>query len=73
MEPDEPARSTSYDWNRRGRHRFRAPAAVVIDLPVPTASDAHLWVATIWPDEQTGGWARALWQPSHRGAARVSQ
>lgn len=69
MEPDEPARSTSYDWNRRGRHRLRAPAAVVIDLPVPVASGAHRWVATIWPDEQTGGWARALWEPepSRRG------
>ena len=53
----------AYDWNRRGRHRLRAPAAVVIDLPVPAASDAHLWVATIWPDDRAGGWARTLWEP----------
>ena len=63
LTPDEPARPTSYDWNRRGRHRLRAPAAVVIDLPVPAASDAHLWVATIWPDDRAGGWARTLWEP----------
>jgi len=69
MEPDELPRSTAYDWNRRGRHRLRAPAAVVIDLPVPTAVDAHVWVATIWPDDRAGGWARALWEPelSRRG------
>ena len=66
MEPDELPRSTAYDWNRRGRHRLRTPAAVVIDLPVPTAVDAHVWVATIWPDAQAGGWARALWEPESR-------
>ena len=60
---------TAYDWNRRGRHRLRAPAGVVIDLPLPAAADAHVWVATIWPDAQAGGWARALWEPerSRRG------
>ena len=71
MEPHDAAAegSSTYNWNRQGRHRLRAPAAVVIDLPVLVDSNAHLWVATIWPDEQTGGWARALWQPepSRRG------
>jgi hypothetical protein len=59
-----------YDWNRRGRHRLRAPDGVVIDLPVPVAVNARVWVATIWPDDRVaGGWARAMWEsdPIGRG------
>jgi len=50
-----------YDWSRFGRHRLRAPASVVIDVPIPTAS--HISVSTGWPDARTpGGWARLPWE-----------
>jgi hypothetical protein len=26
-----------HDWSRFGRHRLRAPASVVIDVPIPRA------------------------------------
>lgn len=49
-----------YDWSRFGRHRLRAPASVVIDVPLPPAS--HRSVATVWPDARTpGSWARVPW------------
>jgi hypothetical protein len=35
----------------------------MIDLLAPAVSDAHPWVAMIWPDERAGGWTRALWPP----------
>lgn len=45
---DQLAPSSSYDWARFGRHRFRAPAAVVVDNPLPPAGLG--WMATVWPD-----------------------
>lgn len=58
-----------YDYRRFGRHRLRAPAAVLVDLPVPAAATARLWVATIWPDPRApGGWARFAWPPEHERA-----
>jgi hypothetical protein len=49
-----------YDWSRFGRHRLRAPASVVIGLPIPNAS--HSSVATVWPDVgMPEGWARLPW------------
>lgn len=65
--PPQPATPVSpagpgYDWARFGRHRLRAPIAVVLDLPVPVAPGARPWVATIWPDPHVaGGWARDVW------------
>ena len=53
--------TASHDWDRYGRHRFRAPAAVVIDDPLIPSST---WLATIWPEHRVeGGWARILWHP----------
>jgi hypothetical protein len=50
-----------YDWSRFGRHRLRAPASVVIDVPVPTVS--HVYVSSVWPDARApGGWARLPWE-----------
>ena len=52
----------TYDWSRFGRHRFRSPAAVVIDFPLVATADS--WIATIWPDVHSAtGWARMLWLP----------
>jgi hypothetical protein len=49
-----------YDWSRFGRHRLRAPASVVIDVPVPTVS--YVIVSSVWPDPKVpGGWARRPW------------
>lgn len=72
-QPTTPARhagpeptATGYDWSRLGRHRLRAPIAVVIDVPVPIEPGARPWVATVWPDPHTaGGWARDLWDVDH--------
>lgn len=51
-----------YDWGQFGRHRLRAPSAMIVDLPIPVASGAHVWVGTLWPDERVaGGWGRAVW------------
>ncbi len=59
---DPAAPASSYDWARFGRHRFRTPAAVVIDNPLPPAAAG--WMATVWPDAGVpGGWGRMLWQP----------
>lgn len=61
----EPA---GYDWAHYGRHRLRAPDAVIVELPVPVEASSQVWVATIWPDDRIpGGWARALWEPTGRG------
>ena len=60
----------AYDWNRRGRHRLRAPAAVVIDLPVPAASSGSQ------RSGRTSGPVDGLERsgsPSHRGMAGVSR
>ena len=52
-----------YDWTRFGRHRLRAPDAVIVDLPVPVAAARQVWVATVWPDSRVaGGWARLAWE-----------
>ena len=59
---DREATGSSYDWARFGRHRFRTPAAVVVDSPLPPAGPG--WMATVWPDAGVpGGWGRMLWQP----------
>lgn len=56
------APASAYDWARFGRHRFRTPAAVVVDTPLPPAAAG--WMATVWPDPRVpGGWGRMLWQP----------
>jgi hypothetical protein len=56
-----------YDWSRFGRHRLRAPASVLIDLPVPTDPRSHPWVASVWPDAQVpGGWGRMPWDFDQR-------
>src|SRR4051794_14685973 len=54
----------NYDWSRFGRHRLRAPDAVIVALPVPVAdARQHVWVATLWPDNRAaGGWARFRWE-----------
>lgn len=58
----QPTPPPSYDFGRFGRHRLRAPNAAIIDLPVPVAAGAQVWVATIWPDPHApGGWARQIW------------
>lgn len=60
--PDPAVPASSYDWARFGRHRFRTPAAVVVDSPLPPAGPG--WMATVWPDPAVpGGWGRMLWQP----------
>ncbi len=65
---DPPPGLEAYDWSRRGRHRLRAPDAVIVELPVPVDATARVWVATIWPDPRVlGGWGRALWEPAVRG------
>ncbi len=65
--PDPPPRppvdtggpSAGYDWARFGRHRLRAPAAVIIDHPLDPAG----WAATVWADPtQPGGWTRLCWE-----------
>jgi hypothetical protein len=62
--PTRPA-AGSYDWSRFGRHRLRAPASVLIDVPIPTVS--HVSVASAWPDARvTGGWARQPWEADPR-------
>lgn len=54
-----------YDWSRFGRHRLRAPASVVIDVPVLTGSCASL--SSVWPDIRVpGGWARLPWEVDPR-------
>lgn len=60
---DDPSMpDSSYDWARFGRHRFRTPAAVMVDSPLPSAGAG--WMATVWPDPHAaGGWGRMLWQP----------
>ncbi|HWL41812.1 MAG TPA: hypothetical protein VNQ73_02625 [Ilumatobacter sp.] len=62
-----------YDWARFGRHRLRAPVAVLVDLPVPVAPDATVWVASIWTDPASGaGWARMVWdRDPERGGWRL--
>ena len=58
---DPMADTSSYDWTRFGRHRFRTPGAVVVDNPLPAGPG---WMATVWPDPRVpGGWGRMLWQP----------
>lgn len=57
--------ASSYDWSRFGRHRLRAPASVVIDVPVPTLPPVS--VSSVWPDAWvTGGWARLPWEADWR-------
>jgi hypothetical protein len=52
-----------YDWTRFGRHRLRAPDAVIVDLPVPITAARQVWVATVFPDSRVaGGWARLAWE-----------
>jgi hypothetical protein len=59
---ERPPQPRGYDWSRFGRHRLRAPASVVIDLPVPTDAASHVGVASVWPDALVpGGWQRMLW------------
>lgn len=56
-----------YDWSRFGRHRLRAPASVVIEVPVPADASAQVWVASLWADPRApGGWARMLWDVDPR-------
>jgi hypothetical protein len=56
-----------YDWSRFGRHRLRAPASAVIDLPVPTDPAVPVWVASVWPDPRApGGWGRRPWDVDQR-------
>lgn len=59
----DPLPAGGYDWTRFGRHRLRTPAGVVVDVPFPTDTVSHAWVATAWPDARVaGGWARLPWQ-----------
>lgn len=60
--PDPATSSSGYDWARFGRHRFRTPAAVVVDSPLWPEGPG--WMATVWPDRLVpGGLGRMLWQP----------
>lgn len=62
----------AYDWMRFGRHRLRAPASVVVDLPCAPEQASHAWIATIWPAVNVpGGWARHPWQPDPTGRGWV--
>jgi hypothetical protein len=55
-----------------GRHRLRAPASVVVDLPFPRDQTSHAWIATAWPDADFPGcWARQPWQPHPAGRGWV--
>lgn len=68
MYDPSPRPVSGYDWTRHGRHRLRAPDAVIVEVPLPVAADSQMWVATIWPDQRlAGGWNRALWEPTGRG------
>lgn len=59
----QPPSSKRYDFSRFGRHKLRAPNGAIIDLPVPVAVGAQVWVATVWPDPNVpGGWARQVWR-----------
>jgi hypothetical protein len=60
--PGRRAQPSGYDWSRFGRHRLRAPASVVIDLPIASDAASAVWVATVWPDPRApGGWERIPW------------
>jgi hypothetical protein len=53
----------THDWSRFGRHRFRAPDAVVVELPVCVEPVSLVWVATLWPDPRTPDqWTRLHWR-----------
>lgn len=68
----QPLPSPRYDYTRFGRHRLRTPNGAVIDLPVPTALAARVWVATIWPEPHASdSWARQLWVPEPTGRGWV--
>jgi hypothetical protein len=54
----------THDWSRFGRHRFRAPDAVVVDVPVRVEPASRLWIATLWPDpRRPDQWTRLQWWP----------
>lgn len=51
-------------WRRPGAHRFRTPAATLIDRPLELVG----WVATVWPDATSAmGWQRAVWDARSDG------
>lgn len=68
--PPGPPPPAPYDWTRFGRHRFRTTDGAIVDLPVPVAGAAAVWVATMWPDHHApGGWVRHPW-PLHPTTGR---
>jgi hypothetical protein len=60
--------STHPAFTHLDRHVLRCGYDTLLDLPLIPAPDAHIWVATIWPDPtQPHRWGRLIWPPGAAG------
>jgi hypothetical protein len=50
-------------YTQLGKHRFRAPAGIIIDAPIPMTGG---WVGIVWPnpmvEHDTPAWSRLCWE-----------